>query len=198
MRQPIRESYCHKNEILRIFPFCPFLLKCRPASCKRFASFFFTNFRPFIRLDFLPSGYDAHFACFFPLVTQRHYCNFFPPNELQKSCKNSRFRAFFFNNIISKNIKEIIGVGRCTPCPPIFYVMALWVVEFSNGGYKNQHTQRKWLNFEFWINEWQAVKKCQNLTFKVKILKITWIFLMLFFIEEYQFRSTFCVSDIFW
>ena len=71
------------------------------------------------------------------------FCNFFPQNELQKSCKNSRFRAFFFNNIISKNIKEIIGVGRCTPCPPIFYVMALWVVEFSNGGYKNQHTQRK-------------------------------------------------------
>ena len=37
--------------------------------------------------------------------------------------------------------------------------MAVQVVEFSNGGtklkiflYKNQHTQRKLLNFEFWIN----------------------------------------------
>jgi hypothetical protein len=31
---------------------------------------------------------------------------------------------------------------------------------------KNQHTQMKLLNFEFWIN----VKKCQNLTFKVNFL----------------------------
>ena len=37
--------------------------------------------------------------------------------------------------------------------------MAIWVVEFSNGGYKfegflpkNQHTQRKLLNFENWIS----------------------------------------------
>jgi hypothetical protein len=33
--------------------------------------------------------------------------------------------------------------------------MAVWVVEFSNRGYKfgkNQHTQRKLLNFENWIN----------------------------------------------
>ena len=31
---------------------------------------------------------------------------------------------------------------------------------------KNQHTQRKLLNFEFWIND-KLSKKCQNLTFKV-------------------------------
>ena len=38
-------------------------------------------------------------------------------------------------------------------------IMAIWVMEFSNGVYtlgrflsKNQHTQRKLLNFEFWIN----------------------------------------------
>ena len=38
-------------------------------------------------------------------------------------------------------------------------VWFIWVVEFSNGGTKlerclpkNQHTQRKLLNFEFWIN----------------------------------------------
>ena len=37
--------------------------------------------------------------------------------------------------------------------------MAIWVVEFSNGGTKlerflpkNQHTQRKLLNFENWVN----------------------------------------------
>jgi hypothetical protein len=37
--------------------------------------------------------------------------------------------------------------------------MAIWVVEFSNGNTKserflpkNQHIQRKLLNFEFWIN----------------------------------------------
>ena len=37
--------------------------------------------------------------------------------------------------------------------------MAIQVVEFSNGGYKirkilpkNQHTQRKSLNFENWVN----------------------------------------------
>ena len=119
MRQPIRESYCHKNEILRIFTFCPFLLKCRPASCKRFASFFFTNFRPFIRLDFLPSGYDTHFACFSPqLHSFIMYCSFFPKRTFQKypfrkSYKSLRYRAIFLNNIISKNIEEMIGVGRC-------------------------------------------------------------------------------------
>ena len=37
--------------------------------------------------------------------------------------------------------------------------MAIWVVEFSNGGTKldrflpkNQHTQKKLLNFENWVN----------------------------------------------
>ena len=32
--------------------------------------------------------------------------------------------------------------------------MAIRVVEFSNGGYKirNQHTQRKLLNFENWVS----------------------------------------------
>ena len=37
--------------------------------------------------------------------------------------------------------------------------MAIWVVEFSNGGtklerflLKNQHTQRKLLNFENWVS----------------------------------------------
>ena len=41
----------------------------------------------------------------------------------------------------------------------IMLIMAIQVVEFSNGGYKirkifakNQHTQRKLLNFENWVN----------------------------------------------
>ena len=57
-------------------------------------------------------------------------------------------------------------------------VMAIRVVEFSNGGYKirklpkNQHTQRKLLNFENWVNgEVSKVPKFeQNLTFKVNFL----------------------------
>ena len=57
--------------------------------------------------------------------------------------------------------------------------MAIRVVEFSNGGIKlerflpkNQHTQRKLLNFENWVNGEvsKSVKKCQNLTFKVNFL----------------------------
>jgi hypothetical protein len=79
--------------------------------------------------------------------------------------------------------------------------MAIQVVEFSNGvkkleGFlpKNQHTQRELLNFENWVNGdvSKSVKKCQNLTFK-----IIRIFLIFFSIEEYQFRSTFFVIDIF-
>ena len=117
MRQPIRESYCHKNKILRIFTFAHSCWSADRQVVKDFPVFF-TNSRPFIRLDFLPSGYDAHFACFFPLVTQRHYCSFFPKRTFQKypfrkSCKNSRYRAIYCNNIISKNIEEMIGVGSC-------------------------------------------------------------------------------------
>ena len=46
--------------------------------------------------------------------------------------------------------------------------------------------QRELLNFENWVNG-GGVKKYQNLTIKV----------IFFFIEEYQFRSTFYVIDIF-
>ena len=58
--------------------------------------------------------------------------------------------------------------------------MAIRVMEFSNGGGKklerilpkNQHTQRKLLNFENWVNgEVSKVPKFdQNLTFKVNFL----------------------------
>ena len=51
---------------------------------------------------------------------------------------------------------------------------------------KNQHTQRKLLNFENWVDG--KVSKSANSQFSMS--KIIQIFLI-FFIEEYQFRSTF-------
>ena len=51
--------------------------------------------------------------------------------------------------------------------------MAIRVVEFSNGGYKirkilpkNQHTQRKLLNFENWISGLEVLK---NQSFKSQL-----------------------------
>ena len=85
--------------------------------------------------------------------------------------------------------------------------MAIWVVEFSNGGYKirknlpkNQHTQRKLLNVENWISR-EASKSAKSpnlLTFKVNFLVKNYPNHSQFFcIEEYQFRRTFFVIDIF-
>ena len=51
---------------------------------------------------------------------------------------------------------------------------------------KNQHTQRKLLNFENWVNG-DVSKSDKN------YLNLPQFF---FFIEEYQFRSTFFVNDI--
>ena len=63
---------------------------------------------------------------------------------------------------------------------------------------KKQHTQRKLVNFENWYNG-GGVKNCQHLTFKVNFLcrKSSESFSIFFFIEEYQFRRTFFVTDIF-
>ena len=63
---------------------------------------------------------------------------------------------------------------------------------------KNQHTQRKLLNFEFWVNG--------ELSKNAKIWLSKSIFYVnnhpnlsqFFFIEEYQFRSKSFVIDIFW
>ena len=63
---------------------------------------------------------------------------------------------------------------------------------------KNQHTQRLLLNLVNGVVS--KVPKCnKNLTFKVIFLcqKLSESF-SFFFIEEYQFRSTFLVIDIFW
>ena len=66
---------------------------------------------------------------------------------------------------------------------------------------KNQHNQRKFLNFENWTNgEVSKSAKSPNLlTFKVNFLyqKLSESFSIFFFIEEYQFRSTSFVIDIF-
>jgi hypothetical protein len=63
---------------------------------------------------------------------------------------------------------------------------------------KNQHTQRKWLNFEFWINgELSKSAKIwlSKSTFYVKNHPNLSHF---FHIKEYQFRSTLFVIGIFW
>jgi hypothetical protein len=67
--------------------------------------------------------------------------------------------------------------------------------------HKNQHTQRKLLTFEFWING-ELSKKCQNWTFKVNLLcqKLFESFSIFFSLKntyQLQFRSTFFVIDIF-
>ena len=82
----------------------------------------------------------------------------------------------------------------------------LW--SFQTGGTKlerflprNQRTQRKFLNFENWTNGdvSKSAKSPNLLTFKVNFLyqKLSESFSIFFFIEEYQFRSTFFVIDIF-
>ena len=66
---------------------------------------------------------------------------------------------------------------------------------------KNQHSQRKFWNFENWISgEVSKSAKSPNLlTFKVNFLcqKLSESFSIFFFIVEYQFRGMFFVIDIF-
>ena len=84
-------------------------------------------------------------------------------------------------------------------------IMVTWVVEFSSRGYKirrflpkNQHIQRKWLNFENWciIGRWQKEPKF-DFQSQFSTSKNLEIFLIFCFIKKYQFRSTFFVIDIF-
>jgi hypothetical protein len=76
--------------------------------------------------------------------------------------------------------------------------MAVRVVEFSNGGYKikiffhkNPHTQRKLLNFEFFINGELSKSAKIWLSKPIFYVKNHLNLSQSFFIEEYQFRSTF-------
>ena len=95
------------------------------------------------------------------------------------------------------------GYGRTRFCLTyhrlmlLFNVRIMAVQQFSSKGTKlerflpkNQHTQRKLLNFEDWVNaECQKVPKVKNYP------NLSHFF---FFIEEYQFRSTFFVVAIYW
>ena len=62
---------------------------------------------------------------------------------------------------------------------------------------KNQHAQRKLLNFVFGLMA--SCQKVPKFDFQSQfsMSKIIGIFLIFFFIEEYQLRSTFVVIDIF-
>ena len=79
----------------------------------------------------------------------------------------------------------------------------LW--SFQAGGtrlerflYKNQHTQRKLLNFEFWINGELSKSAKIWLSKSIFYVKNHPNLSHFLFIEEYQFKSTLFVIDIFW
>ena len=72
--------------------------------------------------------------------------------------------------------------------------MAIRVVEFSNGGYNI----RKLLNIEFWIYGKLSKSARIWLLRSIFYIKNYPNLSQFFFIEEYQFRSTCFVIDIFW
>ena len=81
--------------------------------------------------------------------------------------------------------------------------MAIRVMELSGDtkldrfSPKNQHIQRKFLNFQNWCSG-EVCQKVPKFDFQSQfsMSKIIRIFLS-FFIEKYQFRSTFFVIEIF-
>ena len=86
--------------------------------------------------------------------------------------------------------------------------MAIRVVEFSNGGYKirkilpkNQHTQRKLLNFENWVSgEVSKSAKSPNLlTFKVNFLyqKLSESFSIFFSLKNINLGAHFLLLTFF-
>ena len=84
-------------------------------------------------------------------------------------------------------------------------ILAIRVVEFSNGGYKIRNIfsyASKLPKGNYWIlsfgltASWQKVPKF-DFQSQFSMSKIIRIFLNFFFIEEYQFRSTFFVIDFF-
>ena len=64
--------------------------------------------------------------------------------------------------------------------------------------HKNQNTQMKLLNFEFWINGELSKSAKIWLSKSIFYVKNHLNLSQFFFIEEYQFRSTLFVIDIFW
>ena len=75
--------------------------------------------------------------------------------------------------------------------------MAIPVTILERIGIKINCSQMKLLNFENWSNE--MVSKSAKIDFQSQfsMSKIIGIFLIFFFIEEYQLKSTFVVIDIF-
>ena len=75
-------------------------------------------------------------------------------------CRDGTTRRWICHGFMA--VKETVSILSATPTTPSFVslsIMVIRVVEFSNGGYKirrflpkNQHTQRKLLNFENWIS----------------------------------------------
>ena len=78
------------------------------------------------------------------------------------------------------------------------FVIAIRVVKFSNGRTKLERfltkNQRKLLNFELWIND-QMPNSAKNwLSKSIFYVKNHPNLFSIFFIQKYQFRSTFIVS----
>ena len=84
--------------------------------------------------------------------------------------------------------------------------MVIWVVEFSIRGLQNwkdlclkiKVPKRKLLNFENWCNRKVSKRAKIWLSKSIFYTKNHRNLSPFFFIEEYQFKSKFFVSDIFW
>ena len=110
--------------------------------------------------------------------------------RIHKKKHNFTFRAVYFFMTLGKQ----------------FVLIHLWLyglLSFQAGGTKlkrclpkNQHTQRKMLNYENWIIG--KVSKSAKIRLAKSIFYVkNYLNLSLFFIELYQFRSTFFIIDIF-
>ena len=88
----------------------------------------------------------------------------------------------------------------------IVNTMAIWVVKFWDGGYEIRKIFYLRINVSkgnYWILSFGLMPSCQKVSkfyfqSQFSMSKIIRICLNFFFIEEYQFRGTFFVIDIFW
>ena len=136
MRQPIKESYCHKNEILRIFPFCPFLLKCRPASCKRFASFFSLTSDRLLDQIFYLQGMTLILHVFSPQLHSVITAIFFPQTNFKNPVKIHVLGHFFLTILFQKILKKLLVQEGAHPAHPssMLWHYGLW--SFQTGDTK--------------------------------------------------------------
>ena len=118
--------------------------------------------------------------------------------------KNSVFPTYVwqkiqYRNEISTYAKTLIVFLFTSRGSQLMDIMAIGVVEFSNGGYKirkilstNQHNI--WVKGNFSFGLMASCQKVPKFDFQSQFSmskKIIRIFLNFVFIEEYQFRSTF-------